>query len=308
MTIPILVSLGYEKVFAVAVVAVAGGLGVIIPPSIPFILFGTSTDTSVGKLFIAGILPGILIALLLMIYAYIYCKKNGEDRKTINAAVQELRSKGFLYLLKDSCWALLTPVIILGSIYSGLASPTEAAVISVYYGFIVSVFIYRSIKLKDLWSVFVEAVRGYAPIMFVLAAAMAFSKVLTLLNVPNVIKTFIIANFQSKVALLLMLNLILLIVGMIMDTSAAILILAPLFVPICVQMGINPIHFGVIMVVNLALGFVTPPMGINLFVASSMSGVPMLSLAKKAVPMIAMFLIAIAIITFVPEISLVLIK
>jgi C4-dicarboxylate transporter DctM subunit len=304
MTIPILVSLGYKKVFAVSVVAIAGGLGVIIPPSIPFILFGTSTGTSVGDLFTAGILPGILIAVLLMIYVVYYCKKNGEDRKTIDAAVKELHDQGLGKVLLGSLWALLCPVIILGSIYSGIASPTEAAVISVYYALIISLFIYKSLKPKELWGLFVEAVKAYGPIMFILAAAMAFSKILTLLQVPVFINSFVMDNFHNKVSLLLMLNLILLFVGMIMDTSAAILILAPLLCPIVAALGVNPVHFGIIMTVNLAIGFVTPPMGINLFVGSSISGIPMISIAKQALPMIGYFLLALLLVTFIPSISL----
>jgi C4-dicarboxylate transporter DctM subunit len=307
MTIPVLISLGYDKVFAVSVVAIAGGLGVIIPPSIPFILFGTSTGASVGKLFIAGIIPGVFIALLLMLYVWYYCKRKGENRPVIDAEVQKLRSLGLGKLLLDSSWALLTPVIILGSIYSGLASPTEAAVISVYYALLVSLFAYRSIKFKEVWPLFVEAVKTYGPIMFVISAAMAFSKVLNLLNVPGMINAYVVENFHSQISLLLMLNFILLIVGMVMDTSAAILVLAPLFTPIAAQMGVDPIHFGIIMTVNLAIGFVTPPMGINLFVASSLSSIPVMTIAKKAVPMIIVFLIALLIITFVPQISLLLV-
>jgi C4-dicarboxylate transporter DctM subunit len=307
MTIPILVSMGYEKVFAVSLVAVAGGLGVIIPPSIPFILFGTSTGTSVGGLFIAGILPGILIGVFIMIYAWFYCKKHGEDKETINTTVDELRAKGFWALMKDSCWALFTPIIILGSIYSGIASPTEAAVFSVYYALIISLFMYRSLKPREVWGTFVAAVKGYGPIMFVLMSAFAFSKVLNLLQIPQAIQASMAATFSTKFSLLLIINLMLLIVGMIMDTSPAILILAPLFTPIVGALGVNPIHFGIIMVVNLAIGFVTPPVGVNLFVASSMTGVPMMQIAKHALPMIIMFLIALIFIAVFPAISLLLV-
>jgi C4-dicarboxylate transporter DctM subunit len=307
MTIPILLSMGYDKVFVVSLVAISGGLGVIIPPSIPFILFGTSTGTSVGSLFIAGVFPGILIGIFLMAYAWYYCKKHGEDKETINKTVDELRSKGFLRLLADSSWALFTPVIILGSIYSGVATPTEAAMFSVYYSIIVSVFIYRSLKPKELFKVFVEAVKGYGPIMFVLMAAMAFSKVLNLLQIPQNIQASMTAAFTTKWSMLIVINLMLLIVGMIMDTSPAILILAPLFTPIVNALGVNSIHFGVIMVCNLAIGFVTPPVGVNLFVASSMTGVPMLQIAKQAIPMIVMFLIALVFIVVFPAISLTLV-
>ena len=161
MTIPILVNLGYEKEFSTAIVAVAGGLGVIIPPSIPFIMYGMASGESVSDLFLAGIIPGLLISGLLMVYAWLYCRKNGEDREKIAEVVGELHKKGLAAVLKESFWAILSPVIILGCIYTGLTSPTEAAVISVFYALIVSLLIYKSIKVKELWSIFVEAVRTY---------------------------------------------------------------------------------------------------------------------------------------------------
>lgn len=306
MTIPILINLGYDKVFTTALVAVAGGLGVIIPPSIPFIIYGMSTGTSVGALFIAGVVPGLLIGALLMVYAYYYCKKNGEDKEKINASVKELRDKGFWIVLKDSSWALLTPVIILGSIYSGVASPTEAAVFSVIYALIISLFIYKSLEVKDLWNIFIEAVRTYTPLLFIISAAIAFSRVLTMLQVPQTVAATITSTFSGKVAILLIINAFLLFVGMVMDTTPAILILSPIFMPIIQAIGVDPIHFGVMMVVNLAIGFVTPPVGVNLFVASSLTGVPVLSIARKAIPLIIMFLIALMFITFIPELSLVL--
>ena len=179
MTIPLLMELGYKKDFSTAIVAVAGGLGVIIPPSIPFIMYAMATGESVSDLFLAGIIPGLLIGALLMFYAYYHCKRYGEDKEKINAKVSELRSKGLFSILKDSIWALLSPVIVLGCIYAGIASPTEAAVISVFYALFVSLFIYKSIKVKEIWGIMVEAMKTYAPILFILAASTAFSRVLT---------------------------------------------------------------------------------------------------------------------------------
>ena len=192
MTIPILIELGYDKDFSAAIVAVAGGLGVIIPPSIPFIMFGSASGESVSDLFIAGIIPGLLIGGLLMVYAVYYCKKNGEDKEKIQKVVGELHEKGLLKVLKESFWALLSPVIILGCIYSGIASPTEAAVISVFYALIVSLFIYKTMTFKDIWPALVEGVRTYAPIMFILAASIAFSRVLTLMQIPQMVSTWIV--------------------------------------------------------------------------------------------------------------------
>lgn len=306
MTIPFLCELGYDKKFATAIVAVAGGLGVIIPPSIPFIMYGTTTGESVSDLFMAGIIPGVIIAALLMIYSIVYCKKYGEDREKINNVTGELRKNGLFKLLKESFFALLSPIIILGCIYSGVASPTEAAVISVFYALILSVFIYKSIEIKDIFDVCVETIRTFAPILFILATSVAFSRVLTLMQVPQIVSEWILTNFSNKIIILLVINLVLLAVGMVMDTTPAILILTPILLPIVTAIGVNPIQFGVIMIVNLAIGFITPPIGINLFVASSLTDVPVMDIAKKSIPMIICFLIALLLFTFIPSISLML--
>ena len=282
MTIPLLIELGYEKDFSTAIVAVAGGLGVIIPPSIPFIMYAMATGESVSDLFLAGIVPGMMISALLIFYAYYYCRRHGEDREKIQAKMDQLKAKGFFNILKESIWALLSPVIVLGCIYSGVASPTEAAVISVFYSLFVSLFIYKSIKVKQIWGIMVEAMKTYAPILF----------------------AWIMTHFSNEIVLLLVINVVLLIVGMVMDTTPAILILSPILLPIVEHVGMNPIHFGVMMIVNLAVGFVTPPVGVNLFVASSLTNVPMMQIAKKAMPMIGYFMLALLLITFIPAISL----
>lgn len=304
MTAPILIGLGYDKTFTTSVVAVAGGLGVIIPPSIPFIMYGMASGASVSDLFLAGIIPGLVIAALLMGYAICYCKQNGEDRVRIDAEIGKLHEKGFGRVFKDSFWALLSPIIVLGCIYSGITSPTEAAVLSVYYALIVSLFIYKEIKFRDLWGILVEAIKTFTPILFILAASTAFSRVLTLMQVPQEVSSFILGNFSNKIVILLVINAFLLLVGMVMDTTPAILILTPILLPIAQGIGMDPIQFGVIMVVNLAIGFVTPPIGVNLFVASALTDVPVMEIARKALPMIGLFLIALLIFTFVPAFSL----
>jgi C4-dicarboxylate transporter DctM subunit len=306
MTIPILVSMGYDLTFCAALVATAGGLGIIIPPSIPFILYCSGTGASVGALFIAGVLPGILIGIMLMIYAVYYCKKHGEDKERIRENVSKLRAHGFWNVFKDGFWAILTPIFILGGIYSGITTPTEAAVVSVIYALIVSLFIYRTVKLSELWALVVESINTYAPLLFILGSASAFGKVLTLTQVPQLVATSIGTIFDSKVSLLIAINVFLLFVGMIMDAGPAILILSPILAPIVSSYGMHPIQFGVIMIANLAIGHVTPPVGNNLYVASTLTRVPVMTIAKKTVPFMLFFLAALMIITFVPQVSMLL--
>lgn len=304
MTIPLMLEMGYDKKFCVAVVAVAGSLGVIIPPSIPFILYAQSSGASVSKMFLAGIIPGFLIAFILMGYSVYYCKKHGEDKKAIESVVRPLHEKGFGKVFLSSFWALLSPVIILGCIYTGVASPTEAAVISVFYALIISMVVYRSLKVDELWGIFVEAIRTFGPLLFILAASVAFSRILTLLRVPQLVSTWITANFTNEIILLFAINILLLIVGMVMDTTPAILILTPILLPVVKSYGMDAVHFGIMMVVNLAIGFVTPPIGVNLFVASSLTDVSLTDIAKKAMPMILLFFVALMLITYIPSISL----
>ena len=308
MTIPILVGLGYDLTFCAALVAISGGLGVIIPPSIPFILYSMNSGASVGELFIAGILPGILIGVCLMLYSIYYCNKHGEDKGKLRENIKDLREQGFLKVFMDSFWALLSPVIILGSIYGGICTPTEAAVFSGIYALGICLFVYKTLAWNEIYAVLREGVETYAPILFILGAAQAFSRVLTLTQAPQMLAETMGSAFSSKVALILIINVCLRFVGMGMDTGPAILILTPILVPIVKAAGIDPVHFGVIMIVNLAIGFVTPPIGNNLYVASTLTKLPVTSIAKKAMPFMAAFFIALMIITFVPQVSLLLVR
>lgn len=307
MCIPILVNLGYDKVFSAAIVATAGGLGVIIPPSIPFIMFGLFTNTSVGNLFKAGVIPGCLIALVIMAYCWLYCKRNGEDKEKIAANYAELKSRGFFNIFKEGFWALLTPVIILGGIYGGYVTPTEAACISVVYALIVCLFVYKSIRVKDIPRLFKDAIASYAPILLMIALAQGFSRVLILLKASTVIQTLIGSTITNKYMLFVVLLLMLLLIGMFMDVGPAVMIIAPIIMPVAVSFGIDPIHLGVVMVTALAVGFVTPPFGMNLFVTAPLVKVPVVKLGVKTVPFIGCFLLALLLITFIPAISLCLI-
>jgi C4-dicarboxylate transporter DctM subunit len=206
--------------------------------------------------------------------------------------------------LKNSFWAILAPIIILGGIYGGIVTPTEAADISVIYSLIISIYIYKTLKWKDILRILTSAVKTTVPILFVVAAATVFGRTLTLLQAPQQIAQALIQFSSNKVILLLTKNVFLLIVGMVMDTTPAILILTPILLPVVKSFGVNPIHFGVIMVVNLAIAFVTPPVGLNLYVAHGMTGIPIMQIAKKATPFIISFFIALFLITFVPILSL----
>jgi len=306
MTIPFLIEMGYDRTWSAGMVATAGGLGVIIPPSIPFVLYSLATGVSTGALFLAGVLPGVLIGLSMMIYAVVYCIKQGEDKEKISAKMKELRAKGFFNLFKESFWALLSPVIVLGGIYSGIVTPTEAACISVFYALFVSLVIYKSFTIKEIIPFLGNAVKTYAPLCFVLAFATAFGRVLALAKAPIVIENFILQNFSSGFSVLTAIVIIFLILGMVMDTGPAIVILSPILLPAVQSLGVNAIHFGVIMVCCLSIGLATPPFGLDLFVAGTLSDTPPMTVAKKAMPFIIAFGIALFIITYVPWFSLVL--
>lgn len=308
MTIPVLDEMGYDHSFSAATVAIAGGLGVIIPPSIPFIVYSMASGVSVGDMFLAGIIPGCLIAVCLMAYAIYYCRTKGEDKEKIHVTVNALKSKGFMCVLKESFWAILSPVFILGGIYSGVVTPTEAALIGVIYSALVGMFIYKTLSLKDLIPACIETVKTTAPMLIVLAAAASFSRILSLLQASTVVENLLGPLLSHKVILLLIINLVLLVLGMIIDTSPNILIFTPVMLPLAEAVGVDAVHFGIIMVVNLAIGFVTPPVGVNLYVAQSISSVPVLKLAQKAAPYIVMFIVALLLITFVPQLSTLLVE
>lgn len=303
MVIPFLTGLGYDKKWCAGLVSVAGGLGVVIPPSIPFVLYALATGVSTGELFIGGVIPGVLIAVFLMVYAVAYCSRRGEDRGRIDAKLEELYKKGFAALLRESFWALLCPVIVLGGIYSGRFTPTEAATVSVLYALVVSLFIYRSVSLRDIPRLLVSAVRTYAPLAFVLAFATAFGRVLSLIRATKAVESFILGGFGSGAAVLSALVLLFLLLGMVMDTGPAIVILAPVFLPAVRALGVGEVHFGVVLVCCLSIGLATPPFGLDLFVAAKLSDEQPMAVAKSALGYVAAFLAALLLITYIPGLS-----
>jgi C4-dicarboxylate transporter, DctM subunit len=296
--IPAMIKKGYDRNFAGSISAVSGELGVIIPPSVPLILFGVATSTSIGDLFIAGILPGIFIGVTLMLLVYFISVKRGYPSDT-KATVKE-RWNGF----KSAFLALLMPLIILGGIYGGIFTPTEAAAVAVIYAFIIGAFVYRTINFKVMMKALTESAVTTSIVMVIIAFAGLFGLILSREGIPGQVADFLISISSNPIMFLLIINLFLIFVGMFMETSASIIILAPILTPVAVSMGIDPVHFGIIMVVNLALGMCTPPVGVNLFIASQIANVKLEKLARALVWFFAVMIIDLLIISFIPTLSL----
>jgi len=298
--IPAMVARKYDGGFAAAIAASAGSIGVIIPPSIPFVLYGVIGGVSVGNMFLAGIIPGILIGVGLMITAYIISNKRGYKP----AAHEVFKFSDVLKATYEAKWALLIPVIILGGIYGGIFSPTEAAVVAVVYAFIVGKFVYKELSWEDSFQSFREAVVINATTMIIIGLSVSFAYFMTLEQIPNQIAAFLTDFSSNPFVILLAINLLLLVVGMFIDTISALVILTPILLPIVVVVGVDPVHFGVILVANLAIGFITPPLGVNLFVASSVGNVKFEKIVVSVLPFLLAMIICLLVITFIPALSL----
>jgi C4-dicarboxylate transporter DctM subunit len=302
--IPAMVQHNYKKDFATGLVACAGGLGVVVPPSIPFIIYGFATDTSIGDLFLAGVVPALIIASCLLIVSYFMSKKAG-----YSGTGKPFEMKAFLKALREGIWALLMPIIILGGIYGGVFTPTEAAVVALVYGLIVSMIIYRELSFRDLFQLLDKFVSFNGGIVLTFAPAIALGAIFALLGIPKTITSGLIAiSAGNKLIALLLVNGFLLVVGMLLDSITAIIILAPMLLAALQPYGVDPIHFGIIMTLNLAVGFVTPPVAANLFVASGMTGISIERIAKVAFPFIFALLVSLLIMTYFPELSLFLVR
>lgn len=299
LTIPSMLKQGYDKPFAGAISAAAGSIGVIIPPSIPMVMYCVATGVSVGAMFMGGVIPGILIGISLCVYSSLYSKKH----KYINAEAAPFSWGNVGRSLVDGIWALLVPVIILGGIYGGIFTPTEAAAVAVAYGLIVGLFVYRDLKAKDLYRIFGSAALTTATIMVILGTATTFGRILTLERIPTMIADFFESVAKGPIMLLILINILLLIVGCFMETNAAIIILAPIFLPIVESMGINPVHFGIVMVVNLAIGFVTPPLGVNLFVSCNVANAKLEEICKGILPILGVMILDMLLITYIKPLS-----
>lgn len=300
--IPNLIENKYDRKFTVGLLCAAGSLGIIIPPSITMMTYGVVSELSISDLFIAAIVPGLFIGFSLILYSYIYSKIKKHKKEKFPSF------KEVVVAFFEAFFSILMPVIILGGIYLGLATPTEAAAISIIYSLVISLFIYKEIGFKDVPRIAKKSVVTSAMIMFVIACSKVFSWYLTFQQVPQMVAENVLKIGSSPIIILLTINVLLLFVGMIMDSSAAVLILTPLFLPILINIGVHPIHFGVIMIVNLAIGMLTPPFGLNIFVASGISKASLSDVIKGCIPFIIILIIDLLIITFVPQMSLFLIK
>jgi len=284
---------GYDMGSACSIVASAGAVGVILPPSIPFVIYGVVTGTSIGDLFIAGIIPGVLMTISLVIAFYIVAKKRGYKGEWEPVGVKIAAGK-FI----KAIWALIGPVIVLGGIYGGIFTPTEAAVIAVIYSLLVGVFVYRELNLKKIYDALVETMMINGIIVFIVGLSVGFAVYLSLSQIPTKICSILLGITDNKILLLLIINIFLLLIGTIVDNIPATIILSPILLPAVVDLGMSPVQFGVILTFNLAMGFVTPPYGQNLFVAASVAKIPVDKTYLKALPFILALFIVLLIITY----------
>ncbi len=297
--IPTMKKEGYDLPFSTAVNTSAGCLGVMIPPSVPLIIYGTTAGVSVGDLFIAGIIPGIFVGFFLMLTAYFISKKRGYTGTGQRATLKE-----FLIALRNSVHALMVPVIVLGGIYGGMTTPTEAGVIAVVYSIVVEGLIIRTLSWANVWDILRRTALTTASIFLVVATATALGQILMFYNVPDMMVNFLMGISENKYILLPIIIVFLLFMGTFMDALANILILTPLLLPVVTELGIDPVHFGIAMIVNVSMGFLTPPVGVNLFVGCAISKISIERLSWAVLPFLATMVVALFFLFFIPEISL----
>ena len=293
-----IVDAGYPKKYAVGTIATAGSLGILIPPSIVLIVFGVTAEVSIGKLFMAGVVPGIMLGIMLMFVTYIGARRLGFER------TEPQSWKVRLEKMKDATWGLMTIVIVIGGIYGGIFTPTEAAAAAAVWAFFVSMFIYKDIKFSDFFNIALDSAKTTSMIMFIIANAMLFAHFLTMENVPQLITQTLVDANVSMIMFLVFVNILLIIAGAFMEPSAIIMIMVPLLLPVAVALGINPIHFGIMITINMELGMVSPPVGLNLFVTSSLTGMNMKDVIVATLPWTATIFVGLMLVTYIPEISL----
>lgn len=289
---------GYDRGYATALASSAGTIGVIIPPSIPFVIYGVVSGASIGDLFVAGIIPGVLIGIVLMVVNYIYARKYGYGGEG-HASFRE-----FLHELKDAIWALLVPVIILGGIYGGIFTPTESAVVAVVYTLIIGFVVYKELTWKKVWDAFMETGALNGTTTFMVGLSMSFAAYLTLAGIPSAVGQAILSLDAGPVVILLLINVVLLVVGCFVDNISSTIILTPILLPIAQGVGMSAVQFGIVMTVNLAIGFITPPYGVNLFYGSAIGKVSIEELSKKILPFIGAMIICLLLLTFIEPLSM----
>jgi C4-dicarboxylate transporter DctM subunit len=285
---------GYRRELATGVVAAGGTVGIVIPPSITLVVYGVIANTSIGDLFMGGLMPGFVMGVVMCAVSWFLAKREDIPKEGSFSPVSILKN------FKDSFWALLTPVIIIGGIYGGIFTPTEAAAVAAVYGIVVGLFIYRELKIKDFPKIIFQAVIGTTIIMFIVGAAKVFGWLMTNLEIPHHIGQFIVSLTDSPTMFLMLVNVLLLLIGTLINASAAVVILTPIFMPVIVQLGIDPLFFGVLMVINLAIGCITPPVGLDLFVASAITKVPLERVMKATLPYLFALLASLLLFTLVP--------
>lgn len=297
--IPAMANAGYDKGVATALMSSSGAIGVIIPPSIVFVVYASIADVSVGQLFAGGIIPGLVVGLAYIIAAMWMSRKNTNIASQPRATWREKWNA-----FREAFWGLLTPVIILGGIYGGIFTPTEAAGVAVVYGLFVGIFVYREIKLKNLWSLFVDSAVSSATVMFIIAGASVFAWILTTTHVAADISNAMLSYGFGKIGMLAIINVVFLIAGCFLDANSALYIMIPIMMPIINELGIDPVHFGVFVCVNLAIGLITPPVGINLYVGCNIAKLPVAEICRKIVPFVIAGIIALMVITYIPAITM----
>lgn len=287
---------GYPRDRATAVIAASAITGIIIPPSITLVIYGVVTGTSVGKLFIGGLMPGLLIGITLIITSWFISKKYGYGEIT------SFSTKNIIATIKDSVWVLIMPIIIIGGIYGGIFTPTEAAVVAVIYSLFVTIFIDKSMTLVNYVDIIKKTCINSAVILFIIMSASVFSWILTTARVPQLIGEFCIGITDNKIVFLMILNVVFLVAGTLITGAATVSILAPIFLPVALQYGIDPVFLGVLMVINLAIGYITPPVGVDLYVAGAIAKIPVEQVIKRIAPYLIVLLIDLILLTYIPDI------
>ena len=289
---------GYPKEYAVGGITTAGSLGILIPPSVVMIVYGVTAEVSIAQLFMAGVVPGLMLGGMMILQTYIGAKKLGFKATTPEPWSERVKKFGKAF------WALLIVVVVIGGIYGGIFTPTEAAAASAIYALIISLFVYKDIKFKDLWDICLESAITTAMIFFIIANAAVFAYLLTSENIPQTIADSILAANIGKIGFLIIVNILLFIMGQFMEPSSVVMIMVPLLLPIATALGVDPVHFGILLIVNMEIGMITPPVGLNLFVASGLTGMNLKDVIVSCLPWTLTLFVGLVLVTYIPEISL----